>query len=314
MNYTQYDQYCTAFASTPTPHALYAIGARFPQELLERVLCFVQRTAYWCTRESYDLGQLALTCRYWAVRCQSVIFETIALRSRKDLDQLISFLDSPLSRVANYIKGLYLWQSGRPTSPWIHLISLQLVPKLFLHPYWSIQLDLDQSAASRRFRSIHDALPKVHPSFSSHFSSLYLSNICFLSFNDLVHLVDEVLSLRSLQCREVKWPTVPETHPVVLPRRRIPSHLSQVRMEYCIDQSACLRVLTGSRRKAQGEVSALDFGLGDEQQCTVHRILLAFMDGREECAVEFEKIDTAYSEWTHRIQRMPIALTSLNNR
>ncbi len=169
----EYKVYCSYFASTPTTSALHRIGARMPQEVLGRILISIHYDYFWALEKEkkHSAGQLALTCRYWATKCQATIFEIIKLRSGKDVDELLSLMASPLSRIASYIKTLILNEYDRPSSPWLHLVSLRLVPRLSLDPDWSIYLFLYDAAGTR---SIHDGLPRSYPSFSSHISQFYL--------------------------------------------------------------------------------------------------------------------------------------------
>ncbi|PSR73150.1 hypothetical protein PHLCEN_2v11006 [Hermanssonia centrifuga] len=186
----EYWRYCSDFASTPTTSALDRIGARLSEEVLARILFLIQGGHYSGKKEKHEVGQLALTCRYWATKCQPPIFEEIWLSSGKDVDQLLSLMASPLSRVAGYIKWLGLFQDEPPDAPWLHLVPLRLVPKLSrLDTARPVDLFLSTTAA---IRSIHNTLPRSYPSFSSHFSILYLENAHFNSFADLLHVVDEI--------------------------------------------------------------------------------------------------------------------------
>ncbi len=195
----EYKTYCANFASAPTTSALDRIGARIPEEVLARISFLIQGEYH----ERRIVGHMALTCKYWATQCQPVIFNVIRLRSGKDLEELLSLMASPLSRVASYIKRLSLWQYGRPDAPWLHLVALRLVPKLSLNTEDPINLSFYNDGAAAAIRSIHDGLPRSCHSFSSHISWLSLENARFNSCAELLHLVDEMPSLRTLLCYEV---------------------------------------------------------------------------------------------------------------
>ncbi|PSS17138.1 hypothetical protein PHLCEN_2v3226 [Hermanssonia centrifuga] len=295
---SEYERYCSNFASTPTTSGLDQIGARIPQEVLRRILLFIQGGYHFAQKQKDDVGQLALTCRYWASQCQPAIFKSIRLRSGKDLEGLLSLMASPLSRVAGYIKTLWLVQEGRWNVPWLHLVALRLVPKLSLDTEETIYLSIDRSYEPAAIRSIHDGLPRSYPSFSSHISLLYLSDARFNSFADLLHLVDEMPSLQHLYCVRVTWPMAPDTPPVVSHQRRIPPDLSDVTMGKCTDNSALVRILTGRRRKARASTTAsLDFGLDSEQQHTIYKLVHKFAKEEVEmCRCFLTTIDSAYSE------------------
>ncbi|PSR72657.1 hypothetical protein PHLCEN_2v11465 [Hermanssonia centrifuga] len=304
----KYEDYCSNFASTPTTSALDRIGASIPEEVLGKVLIFIQRGYY----RKHDVGQLALTGRYWAAQCQPAIFATISLRSGQEIDELLSLMASPLSRIASYIKTLLLYHNAPQDPPWLHLVALRLLPKLSLDTEGPIYLLLNSTAA---IRSIHGAMPRSHPSFSSHISFIKLVNARFNSFTDLLHLVDEVPSLRELYCKSLTWPASPDTPPVV--PRRIPLHLYYVEMNQCTDNSASVRVLTGrgltgTRRKASVTAS-LDFGLDPEHWHTIYKV--ASPCGEKSttgCNISLNRIDSAYSEhFCYYVKGIPTVLTSM---
>ncbi len=197
---SEYERYCSNFSSTPTTSALDRIGARIPQEVLLRILLFIWHGHGVNRKERRDMGQLALTCRYWATKCQPAIFEMIKLRSGKDVDALLSLMASPLSRVASYIKTLVLYHD-QSNAPWLHLVALRLVPKLSLDTEDPIHLSLTNVDG---IRSIHDGLPRSHPSFSFHISDLWLSNARVNSIAALLHLVDEMPFWRHTETARVR--------------------------------------------------------------------------------------------------------------
>ncbi|PSR97718.1 hypothetical protein PHLCEN_2v4260 [Hermanssonia centrifuga] len=286
----EYKDYCSSCASTPTTCALDGIGARLAQELLGRILIFID---YSGTKEKRDVGQLALTCRYWATKCQPAIFKRIWLRSGKEVDELLSLMASPLSRVSSYIKTLVLIQKQPSNAPWIHLVALRLVPKLSLDTEDPIDLSLSNVDG---IRSIHDGLPRSYPSFSSHISQLHLKNAHFNSFADLLHLADEMPSLQNLECSGLTWPTAPDTPPVVPRQRGIPPHLRFVSMDACTDNSALVCVLTGRRRQARANTTAsLNFGLHPEQQHTIHKLVCTCAEKDDPYSTSLEKVDSAYN-------------------
>ncbi len=238
------------------------------------------------------MGQLALTCRYWAIKCQPAIFKWIELRSGKDLEGLLSLMASPLSCVASYIKKLRLYQKVTQDPPWLHLVALRLVPELALD--WGTFLQLSNAAD---IRSIHDGLPRSYSSFSSHISHLYLSNVRFKSFADLLRLVDEMPSLQTLECCALTWPASLDTPPVGPPRRCIPPHLYGVSMDQCTDNSASVHVLYGRRSKVRDSTTAsFDFGLRPEQQRTIYQLVFPCAENSPYCSICHTNIDSAYSE------------------
>ncbi|PSS29556.1 hypothetical protein PHLCEN_2v2955 [Hermanssonia centrifuga] len=302
---TEYNDSTYVPSSTPddpTAGVLHDIGARFPGEILGRVLDFIQ-----CRRkeERFQVAQMALACKEWASRCHAVAFEWVKLCSGKDVVKLLSLMESPHSHIASYIKTLWLVQKGTPTAPWIHLVTLRLVPKLSLNPHRSIELELDldlDDTASGCFRSIYDGLPRVHSSFStSPISRLFIQNASFESFADLAHLVDEIPSLRFLYLDKLTWPSnsdVPETQPVLLPRRRtVPPFLNCIHLSNCTDIVSGIDLLIGKRRKARGETTPFDLDLNHEQQHFIKNMSLIAMNGLDRfgSAVKLT-IDPAHGE------------------
>ncbi|PSS22610.1 hypothetical protein PHLCEN_2v3085 [Hermanssonia centrifuga] len=265
---------------TDAPHDTHDIGTRLPGEMLGIVLYLIQSTR---KEERRQVAQMALTCKDWASQCQAVAFEWVKLRSGKDVHELLSLMESPHSHIASYIKTLWLIQEGIPTTPWIHLVALYLVPKLSLDPHRSIELELNHPAATPRFRSIHHALPRACP--SSHISRLFIQNASFGPFADLARLVDEIPSLRFLYLHKLTWHSasvVLETQPlaVLLPRRRtVPPYLNCVHLSNCTDIVSGIDLLIGKRRKAGGETTPFDLDLDREQQQFIKNMSHTATDG-----------------------------------
>ncbi|PSS38087.1 hypothetical protein PHLCEN_2v67 [Hermanssonia centrifuga] len=169
-------------------------GANIPEDLFERILDFLDEeikpdtSLMWEEgRKRRELVGCSLTCRYWARRCQPRIFEHTRLQSEDDMCQLLSFLESPLSHLSDYIKHLYLIQ--HTSKSWILLLPLRL---LSLSPTINLEIrgDWDETHIKRfgHLRSIHYMLPRAHPEFSSHISYLNLTYLRFRRFDDLAHL------------------------------------------------------------------------------------------------------------------------------
>ncbi|PSR75381.1 hypothetical protein PHLCEN_2v9139 [Hermanssonia centrifuga] len=243
-------------------------GADIPPELFEKLLDYItsKRWAGGLEADRRELSSCALVCRFWSKRCQAKIFEDIALRSREDVEQLISFLENPLSRIWEYIDGLDLRQKGT-TLPWIHLIPLQLLGLTKSTTFFST-LNIEGHpmgpGSVRPFRSIHSLLPRSHPSFSRSIYHVTLSDIHFRSFLDLAHVVGEMHSLTGLRCHKLSWPdplqirSSPRTAPL----------LHDVHMHHCADSWAAVWLLSGPRRASTGREQS-KFYLGRDEQSLV---------------------------------------------
>lgn len=198
-------------------HRIEILGARIPEELIERILGYV------CTDdlegESRDdrwrkkgLGRCALVNRFWATRCQALIFRSIKLQSAQDVRQLLKFIKRPDDKVAQYIQeiqlpGPYNWGQHNVT-PWLHLLPL-LYPKL---PFCTTPGRICLSRlphGKRTLRSIHWNIPRSLPTHFTGLQELALWDIEFASLSDLVHLLDELRDLRVLSCRQVAWAEAP---------------------------------------------------------------------------------------------------------
>ncbi|PSS38088.1 hypothetical protein PHLCEN_2v68 [Hermanssonia centrifuga] len=287
-----------------------ATGANVPEDLFERVLVFLDEevTSAWHwdnerEKRKRELGRCSLTCRYWARRCQPRIFEHIRLPSKYCLDQLLSLLESPLSHVSDYIKHLYLIQHTSDSKSWIHLVPLQLVPKLSLNP--TINLDFQggwgeaYNKRSGHLRSIYYTLHSARPEFSSHISDINLYNLQFRSFADLAHLVGELRSLQTLQCRRVGWSSpVPENYIIPV----CPPSLNRVKMYECTENAAGVLFLIGRQRRMPQNEALPVFRLDRNQQLLATRLIQNLVhvpsDGSAQAVFEctIEKVDGVYRE------------------
>ncbi len=252
-------------------------GANIPEDLFETILDFLdEEIELAMTRFDYgekekknkkrELGRCSLTCRYWARRCQPRIFEHIYLRSKRDLEQLLSLLESPSSHISGYIKRLYLTQKSSHFKSWVYLVSLQLVPKFSLIPTINLHFDGPwEETHTKQFghlRSIHFMLPSARPEFSSHISHLTLYRLRFRCFEDLAHLVGELRALRRLKCTFVRWSSpMPENYVIPV----CPPSLDSVAIYGCTDDAIGVLFLMGRRRRMLRDEAILPFCLDRHQ-------------------------------------------------
>ncbi len=238
-------------SNNPSISSMFATGEDVPPELFEYVLDFIDNTADIFGNSSVvmdkrDVGKCALTCRYWAQRCQPRIFDQITLRSREDVYELASFLDSPLSSVASYICRLKLEHKGSVlATPWVHLVPTLLLPKLSLVNHNPISLHLENPVYPGSIRSIHGLLPSSCPAFSASIKHVTLKDIAFRSFNHLAHLVGELPVLFELHGVNLTWPTSEAVTTL-----RTSTSLAQVSMSGCTNNWSVILLVTGPRRRA----------------------------------------------------------------
>ncbi|KAJ3554234.1 hypothetical protein NM688_g3210 [Phlebia brevispora] len=159
-----------------------------------------------CTRR--DLYQMLCVCRRWAHLLQPVMFRRIILRDREDFIQLVTIKDDVLSGgLGRSLEGeLDVIENLR--TPWIHNISLRLLPK-FSVAAKDITLALRNTGPfppkPEVVCSVHGSLPRRLPSFSSGIRKIAFSGVHFKTFEHLLRLVKEMPSLRELTCTRVTW-------------------------------------------------------------------------------------------------------------
>lgn len=232
-----------------------------PQELFDLILDFHQvdeghHTQHdhdlrnYATVEKHDLGQLSLVCRHWGQICQRKIFETIRLGSWADVHELQALLDAPASRISRYILHLEISAQDGPGEPWLHLIAF-LWPRLYaIEQYVGLTLSLKNTRPTRcsSMRSIHAALPRSQPVFSSRITHLTLTDISFRQIADLMHLVGEMSDLVDVDCIRLTW-GVPER----LPQRQMGRGYSNltVRMSDCTSLWPAIWISAGVTQRSR---------------------------------------------------------------
>ncbi|KAJ3552142.1 hypothetical protein NM688_g4308 [Phlebia brevispora] len=159
-----------------------------------------------CNRR--ELCQIALVCRRWAHLLDAELSaRRIILNNRSDLTTLSTVLYSPEPCIiVREIDGLPD-VTAQLRAPWIHTISLRLLPTFKLSPQ-DINLRMSNSGPfhpGQNVSSIHKLLPRSHPSFSTGIRTLSLSHVSFKSFAHLLRLIREMPSLKHAQFTNVSW-------------------------------------------------------------------------------------------------------------
>lgn len=149
----------------------------------------------------HDLSCCALVCRTWAAICQKKIFKNITLRSSEDVYELLSLASHLSSQAFRHTDHLRL-ATTVSLKPWIHLVSLKLLPTLNL-PRVVVALALD--GPGELGMSIHGAYPRASSQLSERIYHLELSSVHFKRCMDLVRLTAEMPSLWNLYCKKVTW-------------------------------------------------------------------------------------------------------------
>ncbi|KAJ3555559.1 hypothetical protein NM688_g2511 [Phlebia brevispora] len=187
-----------------------ASGGEVPPELFDDIIELVRDQQKCVDREEKRvLGACALTCRYWADKCQPYIFDRISLRSRHDFMELCDFRKDPYCRIFQYNSAITVAEQRVTSVPWLHLFSMY---KYKLSNGLSLEGPLPKGWKS--LRSIHQAIPRALPhSFSRGISQLALTDIRFRQLHDLMRLVSELPDLTDVRCERVLWGPVPSTFP-----------------------------------------------------------------------------------------------------
>ncbi|KAF7794410.1 hypothetical protein EIP86_005544 [Pleurotus ostreatoroseus] len=202
----------------PIIHPSYAetrrlTGGDIPIEIVQRiaeVLSVKGASRLEPAAHKRDLAACALMCRAWVPICQAKLFDEITLRCARDVHELLDFLMDPTSNIRHYIQDLHIPPQALAGTPWIHHLS-SLYPYLPNLPreiegYRNIDSPIVHTvngplARGRGpLRSIHQALPRAPPIFSSYIQKLCLNKLHFRKFNDLADLVAELRDLRYLEC------------------------------------------------------------------------------------------------------------------
>lgn len=199
-----------------------------------------------------ELAACALMCRAWTPVCQAKIFNDITLRGARDVHELLTFLMDPTSSSRKYVRDLQIPPQKLAAPPWIHHLAS-------LYPYLR---HLPRDTASYRnvdspivhalhgplprgrgpLRSIHQALPRAAPVFSSYIQDVRLSDLHSRRFNDLADLVAELRDLKCLRCDGL---TIAGPQPQ--PPRAL-GHMPEVTMQDCNFSWASMWLYPGRRR------------------------------------------------------------------
>ncbi|KAJ3554047.1 hypothetical protein NM688_g3307 [Phlebia brevispora] len=188
------------------------------------------------------------------------MFKQVVLRGRDDFTRLRATLDHPLGRMRGQQIGgdLDLTDQLR-MPPWIHSISLYLVPKLGITE-GNTDLRLINSGPfppGQVISSLHGSLPRHLPSFSTGIWYLHLTDVRFRSFLHLLRLIKGMPSLLLVDCTKVVWDALsPRMGPMPSPTSflaRTGSSTDQLRyqMKECTDDRGAfwLAALLGRTRQ-----------------------------------------------------------------
>ncbi|KAJ3559788.1 hypothetical protein NM688_g126 [Phlebia brevispora] len=193
-----------------------ATEADVPPELFDTVLSpmitITEDIREWTRRGTIEmtvreLGWLSLVCRHWAGILRPRIFSAITLRSRNDVDTLLSFTRNPRSDISKYIQFVYLSQplTQYPYVPWTHTVSVRDIRDL-KGDHIIVQMTLNGPLpAGKTTKGISEMLPRYIPCSFRGIRRLKLCNLHFKKVGDLVHIPRELPSLELMFCEDVTW-------------------------------------------------------------------------------------------------------------
>lgn len=188
------------------------------------------------------LAACSLTCRYWAACVRPMLFESIVLRNRDDVEQLLHFLcfSAPLTcSILRCIIRLGIQIDG-PQQPWLHHVSK--LCGLMNAAGCSVYLDLsvDDRVQDRQELLPSTALPlRCFPrSIPYSILPIYritLDNLRLRRIEDLFRFIQGFPSLYACACRHVSFRDVSDPPPLHLSPRRASRFLTHVTMSECGD-------------------------------------------------------------------------------
>ena len=189
-----------------------------PEELPEELFLHILQQSYgevFNSKQDEELKQygaaLASVCKYWARVCRPQIFESITLRTLGDVKRFREILDTPtldgLVPVASMVERLTV-QPDIKDYPWLHLVFLQLLPKLKSKMFSFSVEPADGSKAA--FRTLHPSLPRSIPSPRMwRCGRLVLQDFHFRSGRTLLSLLSSLPTLMFFTAYSLTFDTMP---------------------------------------------------------------------------------------------------------
>ncbi len=205
----------------------------------------------------HALGEISLTCRYFATRCRPFIFQVVSLRSRDDILTLRFFIESPLSKIRAYIRRINVQHDqDKPGAPWIHLLQVSLTQSLLRTPHVEVKLaDTACSPIQRKLRTIYIGLPRPLPPPTFQIALLTLSNYKLASLRELQRLVVGLPTLRKLFCENLSWGNTLLEAPIPIPPGTLRRcQLRSVTMKRCQEHWLMFWLLTKTAQLQQNDV------------------------------------------------------------
>lgn len=187
------------------------LGHEIPPELLSGYYTVLVQASN--TSQELMLGDLALTCRYWARQIRPKILADLYVKNKSGVLKMRAALDLPkgfrLPHPLLLVGRLHIVCNDSIPS-WIHRVCwlIQRVNSLRRSLMVVVHIDNfcnspDPSAPAPR--SLFYYLPRSCPAISEHFYRLVLTNTRFRQAGDMFRLVSQMTNLRCLKVAGVTW-------------------------------------------------------------------------------------------------------------
>lgn len=180
--------------------------ALLPAEIISLIISNLPSVCDFSSERHAQLSSLCLVCRHWCNGVRPALWKKLALRSRKDLLELVAIVSRPGCIVGGYIRSITL--ESQEMRPWISaaiaLLSALTVTRL---------PDLNVMTWEEKSKTVA-ALPPALSVYASGFrvmTSLSLTGFKFISLRLLTRFVSSLPLLESLRCERVEWKTPPAT-------------------------------------------------------------------------------------------------------
>ncbi|KIP10763.1 hypothetical protein PHLGIDRAFT_493501 [Phlebiopsis gigantea 11061_1 CR5-6] len=224
----------------PPVATMFATAADVPPELFDYFLDHLTRSSAPVhdpeknRKRRQVLSRCALVCRFWASRCEPMLFHTLTLRSLDDIHTLLSL---PAARRL-HIRDLFMEQT-EPCVPWTHLVYASAKAGEFI-PNVHLFHKLDGACTPtsvQTLRSLHQSLPRRTPNLFEDNFPIQIHNYRLEEFYDLTQFVRKLWGALHWQLRfsNVSWIKQPDRVPPAL-GAKISARCDNVDITECVER------------------------------------------------------------------------------
>ncbi|KAF7796842.1 hypothetical protein EIP86_008026 [Pleurotus ostreatoroseus] len=206
-------------ASSPSFPLVYprATGADVPPELFDRIIEAIAPNYLQDTRveERQILAACGQVCRFWAEKCNKVLYYRLNLRKRDDFLTLRAFNEDSGSQIFRYWSDsdIHVSVTQLSSMPWLHLMTGLLQNAQKEGPAIGVTVEGPLPPKMKSMRTLHPGLPRAPRQFSYGITHLVLKDIHFQRLHDLMNVLRELPYLYWLECEKLTWAVLPSTIP-----------------------------------------------------------------------------------------------------